>query len=352
MQRLSPKTEQSDVTMPLQTGIASDRNSVQIQSQSPSTSSPKYAHTKRLSQNFEIVSEELVTKGMGAYGIVYEGYDVQTNEQVVIKKVTDIFENQTNAIRFLREIKLLRILRGHPNLVSLKDIFQPTTADYAEVELVLERGEMDLHQFFNSEQPCNNDLIQYLFYQLLSGVSYLHAAGVIHRDLKPSNILLNSNCDLMICDFGLSRSLEVLKEFQGLPKPGHLFRELTGYVVTRWYRSPELILGLGYGRAVDTWSLGCILAEFLEMQHRNGSNETKHKPLFPGETCYPFSTEGDITPAHAKDQLNMIFDLIGTPSHQDIDAIAGNHPNINQYLKSLEKKPPQIFQKDFLMPAF
>jgi serine/threonine protein kinase len=95
--------------------------------------------------------------------------------------------------------------------------------------------------------------VRYLLYQLLRGLKYLHSAGVIHRDLKPGNLLLNANCDLKISDFGLARTVE--------PDGG---AQLTQYVVTRWYRAPELLLMTSsYTAAVDVWSVGCIFAELL-----------------------------------------------------------------------------------------
>ncbi len=69
--------------------------------------------------------------------------------------------------------------------------------------------------------------IQYFLYQILRGLKYVHSAGVVHRDLKPSNILVNENCDLKICDFGLAR----------IQDP-----QMTGYVSTRYYRAPEIML--------------------------------------------------------------------------------------------------------------
>lgn len=103
-------------------------------------------------------------------------------------------------------------------------------------------------------------LKQYFLYQLLRGLKYIHSAKVIHRDLKPSNLLLNANCDLKICDFGLAR-----------PTSENEF--MTEYVVTRWYRAPELLLNSSdYTAAIDVWSVGCI---FMELMNR--------KPLFPGK---------------------------------------------------------------------
>ena len=120
--------------------------------------------------------------------------------------------------------------------------------------------ESDLSKIIQSGQKLGRDHIQYFMYQILLGLSYLHSCEIIHRDLKPGNILVNRNCDLKICDLGLARNIS---------------NELTDYVVTRWYRAPELILMYTeYTYTIDIWSLGCIFAELL-----NG------KPLFPGKDC-------------------------------------------------------------------
>ena len=112
------------------------------------------------------------------------------------------------------------------------------------------------------------DHVQYFIYQVLRGLKYIHSAGVIHRDLKPSNLLVNSNCDLKICDFGLARGIH----------PGHAEGKggtmlLTEYVVTRWYRAPEIMLACHeYSKPIDIWSVGCIFAELIQ-----------RKPYFPGD---------------------------------------------------------------------
>jgi mitogen-activated protein kinase 1/3 len=94
---------------------------------------------------------------------------------------------------------------------------------------------------------------QYFLYQILRGLKYIHSGNVLHRDLKPSNLLVNSNCDLAVCDFGLARGFATEGE-----------DTLTEYVVTRWYRAPELLCEAPhYGRAVDVWGVGCIFAELL-----------------------------------------------------------------------------------------
>ena len=120
--------------------------------------------------------------------------------------------------------------------------------------------ECDLDRIVSSSQSLSDAHIQYFVYQILRGLLYIHSANVLHRDLKPSNLLVNSNCDLAICDFGLARG--VVDD-----------ETLTEYVVTRWYRAPELLTEAQYyGPAVDVWSVGCILAELLG-----------RRPLFQGK---------------------------------------------------------------------
>jgi len=125
--------------------------------------------------------------------------------------------------------------------------------------------ETDLHRVIRT-QDLSDDHCQYFIYQTLRALKAMHSADVLHRDLKPSNLLLNANCDLKICDFGLARSAAAVEDNSGF---------MTEYVATRWYRAPEIMLTFKeYTKAIDVWSVGCILAEML-----NG------KPLFPGKDC-------------------------------------------------------------------
>ena len=99
---------------------------------------------------------------------------------------------------------------------------------------------------------------QWLIYQLLAGLKHIHGANVFHRDLKPGNVLLNADCDLKICDFGLARC--------NFPDQKHAVF-WTDYVATRWYRAPELLCGRPtYGDTVDSWALGCVAAEMVGRQ--------------------------------------------------------------------------------------
>jgi mitogen-activated protein kinase 15 len=133
-------------------------------------------------------------------------------------------------------------------------------------------------------------------YQLFKATKYLHSANVIHRDQKPSNILLNQECHMKMCDFGLARSLthEAHEDEQTNPA-------LTEYVATRWYRAPEILLASPkYTKGVDMWSLGCILGEML-----------LGAPIFPGTSTF--------------NQLERILKYISQPTKQDVDSIESHY---------------------------
>lgn len=162
--------------------------------------------------------------------------------------------------------------------------------------------ETDMYKLLKT-QRLSNDHVCYFLYQILRGLKYIHSANVLHRDLKPSNLLLNTTCDLKICDFGLARVADPDHDHTGF---------LTEYVATRWYRAPEIMLNSkGYTKSIDVWSVGCILAEMLS-----------NKPLFPGK--------------HYLDQLNHILGILGTPSTEDMNCIINE--KARGYLQSLPFK--------------
>jgi len=244
--------------------------------------------------------------GKGAYGVVCSARNTDTGEKCAIKKITNAFENVTDARRTLREIKLLRHL-SHENIICVKDIMAPTTrTDFKDVYLVYELMDTDLHQIIRSSQPLTDDHSQYFIYQILRGLKYVHTANVLHRDLKPSNLLLNASCDLKICDFGLARTSNE-KGF------------MTEYVVTRWYRAPELLLSCeDYSASIDVWSVGCIFAELLG-----------RKPLFPGKDYIH--------------QLKLIIQVLGSPAEEDLAFISSD--KARSYIKGLPYQPRVPFTK-------
>jgi len=150
-------------------------------------------------------------------------------------------------------------------------------------------------------------------YQILRGVHALHSAHVLHRDLKPGNLLVNKNCDLKICDFGLARPVNPEVEAKDMG--------LTEYVVTRWYRAPELLVeNQDYTTAIDVWSVGCIFAEMIG-----------RKALFPGRDYLH--------------QLRLIIDALGTPTEPDLASIA--NAQAVQFLRTLPTKPQKAWSEIF-----
>ncbi|KAA1472372.1 Pkinase-domain-containing protein [Dentipellis sp. KUC8613] len=251
--------------------------------------------------------------GEGAYGVVCSALHVPSQRKVAIKRITP-FDHSMFCLRTLREIKLLRHFH-HENIVSILDILQPPSiAEFKEVYLVQELMETDLHRVIRT-QTLSDDHCQYFIYQTFRALKALHSADVLHRDLKPSNLLLNANCDLKLCDFGLARSAR--------PPPniddGSNF--LTEYVATRWYRAPEVMLTFKeYTRAIDIWSVGCVLAEMLS-----------GKPLFPGRDYHH--------------QLSLILDILGTPSLDDFYAITSQRSR--EYLRALPFRKKKPFEQLF-----
>jgi mitogen-activated protein kinase 1/3 len=130
-----------------------------------------------------------------------------TNKKVAIKKMENIFEDEIDCKRILREITLLRKLR-HPFVVELIEIIPPTDPkNFTTIYTVMEYAESDLKKVIKSSIHLQLAHIQTIIYNLLCAVKYLHESNVIHRDLKPANVLVNEDCTVKLCDFGLARSI-------------------------------------------------------------------------------------------------------------------------------------------------
>ncbi|KAK1801067.1 hypothetical protein P4O66_022770 [Electrophorus voltai] len=163
--------------------------------------------------------------GTGAYGTVCSAINSKTNEKVAIKKLHRPFQSDIFAKRAYRELRLLKHMK-HDNVIGLLDVFTPAhrLETFQDFYLVMPYMYTDLSKV---RGVLTEDRVQFLVYQMLCGLKYIHSAGIIHRDLKPGNLAVNQDCELKILDFGLARHAEA---------------EMTGYVVTRWYRAPEVIL--------------------------------------------------------------------------------------------------------------
>jgi len=259
--------------------------------------------------------------GSGAYGVVVAAKDTSIGEGgeegesnlVAIKKIVKAFEHRVFALRTCRELKIQRLL-DHENVLGIKRILKPRSReDFSEIYVVSELMETDLAQIIKSNQPLTDDHIQFFLYQILHGLKYIHSAGIYHRDLKPRNLLVNSNCDLKICDFGLARA--------DIPSLQNHHTAFTDYIATRWYRAPEVILSWRkYSGAIDVWSVGCILAELII-----------RKPL--------------LTAGSEEEQLAMITKLLGTPSPKLVAQIE-NEKN-REFVLQLPKREGKKFEELF-----
>ncbi|GMH24279.1 hypothetical protein Nepgr_026122 [Nepenthes gracilis] len=223
--------------------------------------------------------EKMDKIGQGTYSNVYRARDLEQKKIVALKKVR--FDNlDPKVVRFMaREIHILRKL-NHPNIIKLEGLV--TSRMSCSLYLVFEYMEHDLaglvsHPAVKFTEPQVKCYMQ----QFLRGLNHCHSHGILHRDIKGSNLLIDNNGNLKIADFGLASLYD--------PCQSH---PLTSRVVTLWYRPPELLLGANYyGKAIDLWSTGCILAELYA-----------RKPIMPGRT--------------EVEQLHKIFKLCGSPSEE------------------------------------
>ena len=248
--------------------------------------------------------------GKGAYGCVVSAIDERNGAKVAIKKVGEAFADTEDAKRILREIRLMRNLRHHPNILRLTDLLKPSSlTTFEDVYICTEEMSMDLAKLLQMRSVrLSEDQQQWIMYQILCGIKYLHSASVLHRDLKPANILINiEDCTVKICDFGLSRT-------EG--------DELTDYVVTRWYRAPEVLMNnRQYGPPVDVFAVGCIFAEVLGRQ-----------VLFQGKNVV--------------DQLTLIVRLVGTPEPGELETFVTDYEAL-KYVHRLEHSKGADFTQLF-----
>lgn len=226
--------------------------------------------------------------GKGSFGVVCSAFDSQRKADVAIKRIRPFANDEWDARHTLREVRLLKLLGPHPNVISLYDL--SVFEEKAELYMVMELMDCDMHRIIQSKQPLSEAHYKCFARQLLEGIHAMHRIGIFHRDLKPGNLLVSKDCQLRITDFGLARFMD-----EGTLTGNNRQNPMTEYVVTRWYRCPELLLSPNkpYSAAIDIWSIGCILAELI-----------RRTPLFPGKS-------------HAN-QLQLILEIRGYRSAKDL----------------------------------
>lgn len=283
----------------------------------PRKKGPKRLLVKLGKLEFEILDHYHPTEvlGQGAYATVCAAVDARTQDKVAIKKNRGIFDRLSDAKRILREIKLLACFDS-PDVTCLTHVIPPRPEKqdtFVDVYLVMIRMDADLARVIKSRVPITETDVKLFVYQMLRGLKYIHSMGVVHRDIKPENILLNVKTrDIRLADFGLAR---------GVCKDEGEEKALTEYVVTRWYRAPEVICcARHYDERVDVWSVGCIFAELI-----------RRKPLFPGRDYM--------------DQLRIIFKTMGKAAGDPLDWIT--HKDAKKWVLRQKDSPGIDFRAEF-----
>ncbi|CAJ1451865.1 unnamed protein product [Effrenium voratum] len=228
--------------------------------------------------------------GKGSFGVVYQAQVLETGETVAIKSIKMQEKD--------REVQILKELDGHPNIVCLHGAFlsdEGTAGQGTRLNLVLEFLSDTLHRVIKHYNQLGKKMEAFYAklyqFQLMRGLAFVHGRGIVHCDLKPQNLLLDGKSQtLKICDFGTAKRM-----IFGEPQ--------RTYMVSRYYRAPELILGAtNYTTAVDLWSAGCVFGELILGQ-----------PLFTGKDGI--------------DQLVQIVKVLGTPSPTQLRAMNPNYPD-------------------------
>jgi len=220
----------------------------------------------------------------GSFGMMFEARMQGSSETVAIKKVLQGRQQQN------RELEILQMLQ-HPNIIIVIDAFiseNSRTSD-SYLNIVMELMPANLHEFIQKYASNNQCIpftqIQIVMWQICRGLAYMHSKKVCHRDMKPQNIMIDpESLVTKITDFGCAKALQ-----EDAPD--------ATYICSRFYRAPELIFeNKNYDIHIDTWSLGCILAEMF-----------LGTPVFQGGSSI--------------DQLVEIIKILGSPSREDLQAM-------------------------------
>ncbi|CAD8164080.1 unnamed protein product [Paramecium pentaurelia] len=232
--------------------------------------------------------------GEGAYGIVLKCRNKETNECVAIKKFKETEDDEAVKKSIQREVKMLRMLK-HPNIIQLKEAFKKK----GKIFLVFQFVDRNLLELLEERKTLDQNSIKRVILQLVLAVHTCHSVGIAHRDIKPENLLIDNELNLKLCDFGFARTIQSQEQ-------------LTDYVATRWYRSPELLISNNYGKQVDIWAIGCIMGELIDGQ-----------PLFPGE--------------NEMDQLYLIQKIIGPLTQDQMEKFQKNQRYIGMKFPEIVK---------------
>lgn len=240
--------------------------------------------------NYRLLSK----KGEGTFSEVMRALHIPTSQYYAIKCMKKSFQS-VDEVNALHEIQALRKLRGHPNIVQLKEIL----FESSKLSLVFELMEMNLYEAIKDRRSYLPEwkVLKWM-HELFMAIEFMHSRNIFHRDVKPENLLLIEDV-LKVADLGSCC-------WMSSKQP------LTEYISTRWYRAPECLLTSGYYTAkMDIWAAGCVFYELLTLN-----------PLFPGK--------------NEMDQINRIHSVLGTPLE---DVFAGFRACADKQLKDIQFAP-------------
>jgi serine/threonine protein kinase len=245
--------------------------------------------------------EPMEVLGHGAYGKVFKAKDTENGTYIAMKKMNINLEREGVPTTTLREVALLKELI-HPYIVRLHDVVVTELKLY----LIFEYLDKDLRKVLD-ESVLTAEQIRKIMSQILEALAFCHSRRFMHRDLKPENVLVDSELNVKLADFGLARAYQIPN------KP------YTSEVQTLWYRAPEVLLGSEqYSISIDIWSVGCIFAELIRCQ-----------ALFHGASPY--------------NQIIEIFKLLGTPREEDWQGVT----TLKNFPVNHEQYPAVPFEQTF-----
>ncbi|PFH33378.1 putative cell-cycle-associated protein kinase DYRK2 [Besnoitia besnoiti] len=219
--------------------------------------------------------ELIAALGKGSFGHVFKAFDHKTGEYVALKVVRN--KKHFHAQGCVEVSTLQKVLEGDKdergNVIHMKEHF----IFRSHLVITFELLDINLYEFLkrNTFRGLSSLAIRSIGIQLLQALRLLKRHRIVHCDLKPENIVLKNK---------LKSSIKVIDFGSSCPEGEMPY----SYIQSRFYRSPEVLLGLSYGCPIDMWSLGCVLAEL-----HNGH------PLFAGE--------------NEKDQINCMMEILGPP---------------------------------------
>jgi len=204
------------------------------------------------STNFKNDYKVISRIGEGAYAKVFLCQDRTTLEEFAVKVLNFDVHDEKSRIYMRREISILALLDEHPNIVTIRDVYEEPDRIY----FVMARLKSDLYNYLQQKGALDERRARLVFIQILRGLHHLHQAGITHRDIKPKNIVMDSLASVKITDFGSARALETtyIGASTGLTKSA---------AGSGGFLAPEIISGKEYGRKCDLWSAGVVLYYML-----------------------------------------------------------------------------------------